>query len=244
MSQVQPMGYASKPKWITALGVAFLLAPLGNFLWSLAAYGVERWWDPNVWGIWLPHVEPYVWLMMFLVAASGVSLLVVRKWSWILAVAALSFVLIHSFFLLPHIVGSTNTAIVVLLSLITVGSIAFVGFSPFRRPYLNPRLRWWETSPRYKADIQVKVGEIEQPGILVDISRTGALVEWPSASMPDVSENTKLDLPMGLSLYARVARKTESGYGFTFNSKFNPESNKTLKGFLSQLAKDPTKLIR
>lgn len=237
-------GYPKKPKWIYALGFSFLLAPLGNFVWSLAALGVRRWWDPSIWRIWMPYVEWHVWVLMGLVALSGLSLLLVRKWSWFLSLAALASVLIYSVILLPDISTKASIAIVALLMIITIGAIAVIFLSPFRLPYINPRLRWWETSPRYHVDIKVKVGDFLEEANLVDLSRTGALLQWPSARIPDIDASTKLSLPMGLVLLVEVARRTEQGYGVRFSPQNSSGDKKTLRRLLKQLGKDPTKLTR
>ncbi|HVJ64469.1 MAG TPA: PilZ domain-containing protein [Bdellovibrionota bacterium] len=239
-----PQGYIKKPKWIYGLGLAFLLAPFGNFLWSLAALGVRRWWDPAIWRIWVPYVEWYVWVLMLLVAISGLSLMLVRKWSWVLSLAALGSVFVYSVILLPNINSKASVAIVALLMLLTIGAMGVIFFSPFRLPYVNPRLRWWETSPRYRVDIKVKVGDVAQDATLVDISRSGALVEWTSAAVPELEPRTKITLPMGLTLLVEVIRKTQQGYGLKFLSEHNKADTKTLKTFLEQLSKDPTKLAR
>jgi hypothetical protein len=237
-------GYAKKPRWIYALGISFLIAPLGNFIWSLAALGVRRWWDPAVWMIWVPYVEWYVWLLMGLVAASGLSLLLVRKWSWLLSLISLASVLIYSVVLLPDISSKAGIFIVALLMIVTIGAMGVIFFSPFRLPYVNPRLRWWETSPRYRVDIRVHVDDSPLEANLVDISRTGALIQWPNANVPELSGRTKLTLPMGLALFVEVVRKTNQGYGLRFMSGVNRDEKKALHTFLAQLAKDPTKLTR
>lgn len=239
-------GYVSKPTWIYVLGVSFVLAPLGNFIWSLAALGVKRWWDPRIWSIWIPYVEPHVWTLMALVSLSGLCLLFVRRWSWILSLVSLGIVLVYSLFLLPSIASKASIAIVSLLMLITIGAMGVILFSPFRLPYINPRLRWWETGPRYRVDIQVKVDDLSDEGVLVDISRTGCLVEWGGVRIPqDLRGNVRLLMPMGLVLLAEVTRRTPQGYGFRFlGGGYNKAASKTLRSFLQQLAKDPTKLVR
>lgn len=241
-----PKGYSKKPLWIYGLGLAFILAPFGNFLWSLAALGVKRWWDPAVWSIWLPYVEWHVWILMSLVSVSGFCLLLVRKWSWLLSLVSLFMVLVYSVALLPEINSKASIGIIAMLMFMTIGAIGVVFLSPFRLPYINPRLRWWETSPRYKVEIQVNVGDFSEHAVLIDVSRTGALVEWHGPNRPETLDSpVKLSLPMGLVLFAELARKTDRGYGFRFLSgSINKESQKALKAFLAQLDKDPTKLVR
>lgn len=236
-------GYTKKPAWIYALGISFILAPFGNFLWSLAALG-ERWWHPQVWQIWVPYIEWYVWLLMVSVSVSGVALLIVRRWSWILAMTSLALVMVYSLIILPNISSKASIGIVVLLLVLTIGALGAIFYSPFRLPYLNPRLRWWETSPRYRVDINARISGVDAECTLVDVSRTGALIEWSSGKFPELSERAKLDLPMGLSLVVDVARKTERGYGLRFVSSANKAEQKNLKIFLKQLANDPSKLQR
>jgi c-di-GMP-binding flagellar brake protein YcgR len=128
-----------------------------------------------------------------------------------------------------------------IVTTLAIGVIMYL--SEFRKPYLNPRVRWWETSPRYKADLPVEI-EHQHQAVLVDISRTGLLLEW-NASAPNLEEGSfcRLKLPTDLALDARVVRKTPRGFGLEFYDLSSDQKRK-LRRFLLTLAQDPTRISR
>ncbi len=117
----------------------------------------------------------------------------------------------------------------------------FLYFSRFRRPYMNPKMRWWETSPRFKTDIPVKIPMSSKDGVLTDVSITGALIEWKDISLVPVAEKlSRIELPPGLTLDCEVARTVPNGYGLRFN--LNRETSRKFKLWLRQLESDPSQL--
>lgn len=240
--KIDNRGYKRKPKWIPIVAVFFMLTPFGNFLLTLASLNIPRWWTPDVWAYWVQYVPRMTWALMSLIFLSGVALLFfVRKWALILTMATLALVLIYNVFMIK-VFSLMGTMAVSAMMLTTVAAGYFLYFSRFRRPYINPQIRWWETSPRYRAEIPVKVGGSVHNATLVDVSLTGALIEWKTLDqMPLPQKVTQLQLPPGVMVACEVARSTERGYGISF--KGDRESSKALKNWLRQLETDPSQLV-
>lgn len=235
--------YRKRPLWTVLLALAFVFAPIGNLLVTLIAFRVPHWWSPQVWSQWISGVSPTLLALQVLIFVSGVALLFVRNWSWTIALFTLSVACLYNVFSFQSLLKMGPWAVGVMVLLTLVG-IAVMLYSPFRRPYLNPRLRWWETSPRFRADIRVIIEGVPGEAILVDVSRTGALLEWREIeNIPQLEGLKQMTLAQGPILSCIVIRRTPKGYGLNFH-KLSPASKKYLKNWLAELAKDPTRFAR
>jgi hypothetical protein len=115
-----------------------------------------------------------------------------------------------------------------------------------RSPYLNPRLCWWKTSPRYRVDFDVMVRNkekgTEHKVTLLDISKTGCFV----GMCPDASVGQNVEIEIGelkipiqgtvvRSGFAGARTNPIEGIGVKFYS--TPlETTRKVKTFVAQLA--------
>ncbi len=207
---------------------------------TLLTMSIPGWYNPRIWAHWAPYVEWKVWVLMACLFASGVSLLFVRKWSLLAAALSILMVLVYTLATARQLMF-LGTWFIASSVVISAATILLIFFSPFRLPYLNPKLRWWESDPRYKADFPVKFEGAEKNGLLLDISRSGALVEWTDArSQPtlELDAESELVLPNGLRMRFHVARVTSNGYGVRF-IETNRQQRKMLKAWLNDLKLKP-----
>ena len=237
-------GYRKKPLWIYMVAIALMVAPLGNLLWTLANLNIPRWYLPSTWRIWLPYLTASTWVMLAALFVSGCSLLFVRRWSWGLGLLTLCLITVYNLVMLKQFLMLGPIAVFLMIAS-TIGLAAFLYFSEFRKPYLNPRLRWWETSPRFRAELPVALQGQSEPAILVDISRTGLLLEWPEGKKPPGLEGTlHLTLPaQSQSVPGEVKRSTLKGYGLQFENLTKPDK-RLIDACIGTLADDPTKVGR
>jgi hypothetical protein len=104
----------------------------------------------------------------------GLLVYAMKKWSYALFAGCVGWMLYRNFMAIDR--GQVNLLASVALSL---GNVAFVGYfilPRVREPYLNKRLRWWETAKRYILDNVA--GEIEGDDLKLscqvqDMSRGG-----------------------------------------------------------------------
>lgn len=239
----QKTGYRKKPLWIYFAAVVFILTPLFNHLLSLAYLNVPRWYAPSVWTAWLQFISIESWIVSALIFSAGVCLFFVRKWSLGFALGTLIFIIVYS--LVRFKIFWKMGPVFLLGSLVaTGGAFSLLYFSRFRQPYLDPRIRWWETSTRYTVNIPVKFMDCKSEGILTDISRTGALVEWNDGeNIPELSQEAIVVFQENLAIPCRVVRKTARGYGLAF-LKLDSDEKKGLANFIKVLSTDPTKIRR
>jgi hypothetical protein len=238
-------GYRKKPFWIYVAAFTLILSPFGNFIVSLIAHQTPYWYSPKAWAHWVQSITPGVWGILILLFLSGVALLFVRKWTWTLSLVSLGFIIVYDIILIAtNQLEFMGPVAIILMILATLSFGMGIYLSEFRKPYLNPRLRWWETEPRYRVDLPVTLTKVEHPGNLVDISRSGVLVEWTDAkTIPEIEGILSLTLPTQISVPVLVSRRTARGYGLQFE-KLDAKQKKDLKVFIETLTVDPTKLIR
>lgn len=249
MSQQAVRGYRRKPAWIVAVAILFILAPFGNFLYAMFSLGYRKWPESSEMDILLRSIPSMVWILQGLVALSGVALLFVRRGSLTLATVSLSMLTAYNLLRFRDfsIIGTAN---LVALILATLAVLAALYFPRFRKPYIDPRVRWWETAKRYRADLSVEIVGGDESFRLLDISNTGALVTAPDAVLNRLipGRPLRLHLPGGHELEAEVVREAPApGEGRAWGLRFTDTSRAARRGlreFLSTLESDPTKLLR
>ncbi len=240
-------GYRVKPLWIKILALVLILAPLGNIFFSFLTVGVPNLREPGTWIYWIRYVKPEVWALNLMLFLSGVALLWVRTWSHSMAAVSIGAVLIYNIMTFKETIFIGPIAIAIGI-LATMGALAILYHRDFRKPYFHPRLRWWETSPRFRVDLPVDVHSVESgdklSAILLDISRSGILLQLPEPSPWRTGETQLIELPNSLKIKAEVIRKHDANsFGLNF-TKLSWKDGRELKHFIRQLEVDPRNLHR
>lgn len=169
--------------------------------------------------------ENRVTLLVFTVVPliGAVLIYTCKKWSYIAYIALMTIPFAYS---LISYMKSATIPMTVALVLFYIANMLVIGYflmPAVRRLYFDPRMRWWETKPRYKADFQCQVDyEGRQHWVEIkNISEGGAFLETSS----NFSEGTPLKIffkdPQGvlhldgIVVYKRL--QTPAGYGFKFD---------------------------
>ncbi len=115
--------------------------------------------------------------------AQGVLIFMAKRWGYyiVLALAALSIYLNVQ----EWRVASDVISVPILIGVITtnVALIAYLLLPNVRAIFMNSRLRWWETPPRYLVSIKSQVSKNDghaKPATIVDLSVGGAGIETES----------------------------------------------------------------
>jgi hypothetical protein len=196
----------------------------------------------------IARVSEMTWASKAVLAGSWLAALftwMVATWSWyaLLAYCALAVWQVQNNF-----AGSTvfpTWAIVTGLALAGSGLLVFL-HKEVRSPYLNPRLCWWKTSPRYRVDFNVTVRDggkkIEHNVNLLDISRTGCfLTSFPEPLIGQDVEidinhlNCRIDGEIVRTGFAGARATRIDGVGIRFHH-CTPEASKKVKAFVAELA--------
>jgi len=180
-------------------------------------------------------------LFLFPIAA-GYAIYVVRRWSFIVY---LFFVLwnfainYHSYSQSPDLYGLPILVLAYLANLMVVG---YFLIPAIRVAYLDPSIRWWESSPRYTVMIPAT---IEQNGSqaqaqIADISRGGIFLIGGRELTRDSRlilrfsfESLHFEIP---AVVAHIRQAGSRGAGIRFiESSMKPEQKKLLKRLIQAL---------
>ena len=183
------------------------------------------------------HLSPQVYLQIFIAhkhwmalfyiivlpPIMGLSVYAMKKWSYAIFVAGALFMLYRN-------LGAVAAHPVSLAPLLAfyLGNILFVCYfllPPVIKPYVNPRLRWWETKPRYLVNYTGTVETIDglQPIRLVDLAEGGTfLITHKPLNVGmdyDLSFETENGVNINLKgkpVFSRLVADVGLGYGFQF----------------------------
>jgi hypothetical protein len=183
---------------------------------------------------WFSHVSPRVylayfienrqWLSLFylfvLPPVMGVSAYAMKKWSYYVFVAGATWMLFHNF----GLVREGNIALSYAIA-IYIGNVGFVSYFLLPRvnaPYMNPKLRWWESKPRFLVDWPCRVsGSSESESLscrVQDFSEGGVFITSPDAiAMEQVIElrmSTTSSEILTLKAKPVFSRPVQNGLGF------------------------------
>jgi hypothetical protein len=231
-----------RPWPIVILSFFHVVAPVGNILFNAYLSKVPL---PLYFQALLLPQNRVTLLIFTLVPILGALLIFLcRKWSWMAYVALM--IVPVSYSLLEY---SKNATTVMALGLAFFFFINFLVVGYFLKPavrrlYFDPRMRWWETKPRYKADFQCQV-ELEDKQFWVEIkniSEGGAFLE----ALQEFNEGDHLKLyfkdPAGvIALNGEVVYRRNAkplGYGFKFDKASSRDSR--LKSLIRKLESEGT----
>ena len=172
-----------KPWIIIVIGVCHLLEPVAKIIY----YSILLNQTPLELVIQQFYNFRYFHIFNFFITfpIAGVAILSVKKWSLPVFLLAQIIVLGDFLFKVPTFYESGQIAIIASSGVFYFVNISLVTYflgSSLKMAYLDSRIRWWESFPRYAVNIpgESSFGEVQ----ILDLSRTGAYVsvqEIPSS---------------------------------------------------------------
>ncbi|MEO5667677.1 MAG: hypothetical protein ABIR96_06445 [Bdellovibrionota bacterium] len=241
-------GYRRKPVWIYIVAILFVLTPFIHLMGTLKEAGEPFWYSPEAWWLWSRHLDPAPAVISLMLCIAGLAILLVRSWSWWLGLCVLGTLCLYNIVLIRHSFAEDPFTQV----LASVGSLlllVLLYFSEFKKPFLNRRLRWWESEPRFRVRVPVNIQSAELTTAakvqLMDISKSGVYLE------PNVGEKT-LSLPHDivvevnseLQLPCRFSRATEHGGSAYQITTITRHQARYLRRWIKLLSKEPDRLVR
>jgi hypothetical protein len=229
-----------KPFILIVLAALHFLAPIGNLLINSYRQHVQ---PSYLWNFWLYekasyHMMIYVVIPMF----SGLFIYICRRWSLYAYLFCIAVTVVTSA-LGFHQYTSVFSIIAFFVAIaLDIVLVVYFMLPQVKRVYLDPRLRWWETAPRYNYQTSANILNIGK-GRVSNISIGGLLLFTDS----DIKDNQLIKMEFesdpkievsGQVVYHRQMK--EKGYGIQFDKKSSKE--KALKGLIRKLENDGKRL--
>lgn len=189
---------------------------------------------------------PLFWVACVLSVVTGMGLWDFKRWSWYTFFALCVLTVYLNVRVAIRLSQSTNRTLALVAMLGLVLAVLYRVAREVRVPYLFPKIRWWESNPRYKLSVPVRLkragGDILE-GEIQDISTGGCFVKLRS----ELQKNEPLQLVFAaleipVSCEGVVVWKTQStvthpkGVGIKFRGLSTP-NRRLLKVITRRLRK-------
>jgi Tfp pilus assembly protein PilZ len=159
-------------------------------------------------------LSPWYWFVCAISVIAGIGTLRIRWYGWYMFIFSNLLITYETALDIAHYsVGNFKIA-VFFLTIIMQAVVTYIVAREIRVPYFFPRIRWWESDPRYKLSVQSKLvreDKTEQEGEIMDLSLGGCFIKTHSYFTPD--EPLTLDFSLfekPVRCTGRVVWRTES----------------------------------
>lgn len=154
----------------------WIFFPIAYGLYAITVLAV------NTSGLLMMILSPWYWFISAVAIFSGTGILKIQWYAWYVFLFS-NFTIVYQtvVVLIQYSVGDLR--VVSFIATIALQILAvFLVTREIRVPYFFPRIRWWESDPRYQLSIPVKVERVGQAIIdaeIVDISVAGCFIKTP-----------------------------------------------------------------
>ncbi len=212
-----------KPWPIVILALVHILSPIYNAVYSafLLKISVADYWS----ALWSQLPLWRFVLVMSLQPIAGIAIWAVKRWSYavfLLAYCVQNFMTYQNHARFPDVLSLGGLIAIFALN---IGVVGFFLHRAVRAPYFNPRLRWWESKPRYLVNFAVNlfVGGRNFKGTITDLSEGGVFIAEPS-EQPKMGEDIRIEFatPGGTHKFmgrvVHIRDRGNKGFGVQFDA--------------------------
>ncbi len=239
-----------KPWPIILISFVFFLIPFFNILINFLIFRTDYTFYDYIYSL---LVVPTNYLALFdMVVPSliaGFAVYSVKKWSYpvfLVCMAWLTYQMLSTFS--PHIRFSLLLLTIILPMIINILYVSYILLPNVRAAYFDPRLRWWETKPRYIFSTEMSIEENGKltAAQITNISEGGifAIVSVPVE--PNTVVNLKfVILENPIELKAKIVYRKPDGasHGLQF-FEMNRNQKLLMKKTIAKLAKENYEAVR
>ncbi len=232
-----------RPLIISIIVICYFLSPVSSILLGSIINRIPLFGPHNIFTR-LPITDI---LILFVYPISAAAIYSIKKWGWYLFLAC-SLILISYNIFVYNLSPRYSLLILIVLNVI----LAIVAGIFFRKhiiaPYFNPRLRWWETEPRYKIEIHADIisGKNVLTGEILDISNSGFFMSLDqNLTIGRIYKFNLKCLKCSVEVNGKVMRKASqkeklNGYGVMF-VKLTDEEKMGINALMNDLEKGGTR---
>ncbi len=102
-------------------------------------------------------LSPFYYVVAFFAMITGYGLWEMRRWSWHLLLFTNIAVIYENALIANDYGESHNNGLAFLVSVIILLALVYRIAREVRVPYFFPKIRWWESNPRYRLSVPVKL---------------------------------------------------------------------------------------
>ena len=129
-------------------------------------------------------LAPSYYVVSIAAVLAGYGLWEMYRWSWHLYIVSCVFIGYETAVVMNQYAETHHKVLAFVLSILGIIGVAMRVTREVRVPYFFPKIRWWESNPRYRlavpVDIVRKVTEDSVFGEILDVSMTGCFIKLRS----------------------------------------------------------------
>lgn len=228
-----------KPWAIILLAVIHIFAPLGNLIMNslLAGHTLQKHWE-----FWYKEV-PLVLFMTYIVLPilAGVFIFICKRWSYWAYLGCLLAIFSANIYAVVMDLSLVRFVVLIFILLVDLLAVAYFFVPAVKKMYMDPKMRWWESSPRYEFMSSLTIEGNEGIGSCKNISAGGmfalSFLQLKEGQIVSLSFSFKRKV---FQINAQVVfvspRPAVDGYGMKFVG--SPEDMNQIKGLCNELAAD------
>ncbi len=169
-----------KPIGIYILAILFLIAPIGNIVFTLSTSNIPDWYNPKMFIELVSSMHLFDIITSFLLILSGLLLFKAHKTAWTLSLISLTLILglnTYRIFYPPPGFESDLSTMHLGFSVCSTFVVMIIAFY-FRYPYLDRRAQWFfPTAHRYdvQSNVEIVANDIFS-GVTESLSLSGARI--------------------------------------------------------------------
>jgi hypothetical protein len=211
-----------RPWALIILAFIQMLSPFFNVLANSWTLGVK----PNYVLGWIMERPPIeIFEFFFLMPIAGFGILRMKKWSYLVAFAAMGWSLIANIRHLQYTMHTHSTFVLVLVYGLQAALVLYFLLPSVRTTYFNPRVRWWEAKPRFQLKIpcDLKVHHQTTEGAVLNVSQGGVFIQVKKGfNVGDMVGIQFSILEQKFDVYGKFVHEREIGNGvYCYGVQFN-----------------------
>lgn len=126
-------------------------------------------------------LSPFYYIVCAIAIVAGYALWEMKRWGWYVFVIANFFIAYGNALLANDYSSSHHQLLAFIASILVLASVGYRIGKEIRVPYFFPKIRWWESNPRYKLSCPVKLKlestQADLDGDILDLSMGGCFIK-------------------------------------------------------------------